>query len=88
LANGFENLDLFAAAVVAGSFAGFPAKTLNTLSGGYLISRIMYNFIYINNNSKTMAHTRTVVFLVGIGHIFTLLIKSGNFLRERAANLL
>ena len=32
--NGFENLGLFAAAVVAGNIAGLPAATLNMLSGG------------------------------------------------------
>lgn len=86
--NGFENLAFFASAVVAGNLAGLPAQTLNTLSGGYLISRVLYNLIYINNTSKAIANTRSVVFVSGVGMIFTLFIKSGNILRERAANLL
>lgn len=86
--NGFENLAFFASAVVAGNLAGLPAQTLNTLSGGYLISRVLYNLIYINNTSEAMANTRSVVFVSGVGMIFTLFIKSGNILRERAANLL
>jgi uncharacterized MAPEG superfamily protein len=86
--NGFENLGLFATAVLAGNLAGLPAQTLNALSGGYCLSRIVYNFIYINNTSEAMANIRTVVFLAGIGQIFTLFIKSGNILREKAANLL
>jgi len=68
--------------------AGLPAETLNILSGGYLVSRIAYNYIYINNTSQAAANSRSAVFLTGIGMIFTLFIKSGNALRERAANLL
>jgi uncharacterized MAPEG superfamily protein len=86
--NGFENLGLFATAVLAGNLAGLPAQTLNTLSGGYCLSRIVYNLIYINNTSEAMANTRTAVFLAGIGQIFTLFIQSGNVLRSKAANLL
>jgi uncharacterized MAPEG superfamily protein len=86
--NGFENLGLFATAVLAGNLAGLTAQTLNAFSGGYCLSRIVYNFIYINNTSEAMANTRTVVFLAGIGQIFTLFIQSGNILRTKAANLL
>jgi uncharacterized MAPEG superfamily protein len=58
--NGFEDLGLFATAVLAGNLAGLPAQTLNALSGGYCLSRIAYNFIYINNTSEATANTRTV----------------------------
>jgi uncharacterized MAPEG superfamily protein len=86
--NGFENLAFFASAVVAGNLAGLPAATLNMLSGGYIVSRILYNFIYINNTSQAMANTRSIVFASGVGMILTLFIKSGNVLKDRAANLL
>ncbi|KAH7370489.1 hypothetical protein BKA65DRAFT_522205 [Rhexocercosporidium sp. MPI-PUGE-AT-0058] len=86
--NGFENLGLFAPAVVAGNLAGISAQTLNTLSGGYIVSRILYNYIYINNTSQAAANLRSVVFVTGVGLIWTLFINSGNALRERAANLL
>ncbi len=86
--NGFENLGLFASAVVAANVAGLPAKTLNALCGGYLASRVVYNFIYINNTTETLGNLRTAVFLTGLGHIFTLFIKSGNILVNRAANVL
>jgi uncharacterized MAPEG superfamily protein len=86
--NGFENLAFFATAVVAGNLAGLPSETLNTLSFGYIASRVVYNFIYITNTTGAMASLRSVVFLTGIGQIFTLFIKSGNALRDRAANLI
>jgi len=86
--NGFENIALFATAVVAGNLAGLSAQTLNTLTGGYLASRMIYTYIYINNTSDAMANARTGIFLTGIGLIFTLFIKSGNALKDRAANLI
>jgi uncharacterized MAPEG superfamily protein len=51
--NGFENVGLFAAAVVAGNIAKLDNTTLNYLSGGYLASRVLYNFVYINNQSES-----------------------------------
>ncbi|KAI9052922.1 hypothetical protein LZ554_003194 [Drepanopeziza brunnea f. sp. 'monogermtubi'] len=86
--NGFENLGLYAAAVVAGNVAGLPARTMNTLTAGYLASRILYNYIYITNTTQAASSLRSVAFVSGVGMIWTLFIKSGNVLRERAANLL
>jgi uncharacterized MAPEG superfamily protein len=86
--NGFENLGLFASAIVAGNLAGLSAQTMNFLSGGYLVSRALYNIIYINNDTQAAANTRSAVYVAGIGMIMTLFIKSGNALKSRAANLL
>ncbi|TKA70224.1 hypothetical protein B0A49_06462 [Cryomyces minteri] len=80
--NGFENLGIFAAAVVAGNVAGLSNETLNYLSGGYVLSRMVYNYVYVVNTSEAMANARTGVFLTGIGIVFTLFIKSGNALRS------
>ncbi|KFA66855.1 hypothetical protein S40285_09699 [Stachybotrys chlorohalonatus IBT 40285] len=46
--NGYETLGLFAAGVVAANQAGVSRRTLNALSWGYVVSRVVYNFIYIN----------------------------------------
>lgn len=43
LLNSFENIGLFAAAVVAANYAGVPNGELNTLTGAYLGSRVLYN---------------------------------------------
>jgi uncharacterized MAPEG superfamily protein len=51
--NGFENVGLFAAAVVAGNVAGVSNSTLNYLTSGYLASRAIYVWIYINNQSDS-----------------------------------
>ncbi|MGG6496847.1 UNVERIFIED_CONTAM: MAPEG family protein, partial [Bacteroidetes bacterium 56_B9] len=54
---GFENLGLFAAAVVAGNIVRLDNWTLNVLSGGYLLSRVAYNLIYINNTTDAMGES-------------------------------
>ena len=82
--NGFENIGLFAAAVVAGNAAGLDNWWLNTLSAGYIASRAVYNFIYINNTTEGIAQTRTAVFLGGLGMIMSLFVMAGNTLRNTA----
>ena len=52
--NGFENIGLFAAAVVAGNIARLDNWTLNALTGGYLLSRVAYNLLYINNTTDAL----------------------------------
>ena len=42
--NGFENLGLFAAAVVAGNIVRLDNWTLNVLSGGYLLSQLRWRW--------------------------------------------
>ncbi|TVY46673.1 hypothetical protein LOCC1_G003763 [Lachnellula occidentalis] len=86
--NGFENLGFFASAVVAGNVAGLDAGTLNTLSALYLVSRAVYNVIYVTNTSQGMANARSVVFVAGVGVCWTLFIKSANALRVGGARLL
>lgn len=78
MANGFDNIGLFAAAVVAGNAARLNPKLLNGLSLGYVLSRVVYNFVYINNSTSQLARTRVVTFFSGLGMIFTLFVKAGN----------
>ncbi|PSK33922.1 hypothetical protein B9Z65_8248 [Elsinoe australis] len=78
--NGFENIGLFAAAVVIGNVAKLDNWTLNALSGAYLASRVAYNICYIQGSNDSVANVRTVSFLTGVGIIWTFFIKSGNVL--------
>lgn len=66
---------------MAGNVAGVDAATLNYIGGGYLLSRMAYNVIYINNESAMAGNARTGVFLTGIGLIMTLFVKAGNKLQ-------
>ncbi|KAI0121153.1 hypothetical protein BJ170DRAFT_600160 [Xylariales sp. AK1849] len=81
--NGFENIGLFAAAVVIGNVAKLDNWSLNALSAGYLASRVVYNILYIRGTTDALSNARSVSFLTGIGIIWTLFIKSGNVLKNR-----
>ncbi|KAF1930021.1 uncharacterized protein M421DRAFT_419051 [Didymella exigua CBS 183.55] len=81
--NGFENLGLFAAAVVIGNVAKLPNETLNTLSAAYLASRVAYNALYVAGTTDMLSNLRSVSFLTGVSIIFTFFIKSGNVLRNQ-----
>ena len=50
--NGYETLGLFAAAVVAGNQGGLRPQTLNIVSWGYIVTRLVYNYIYIRLGSR------------------------------------
>ncbi|KAI1179877.1 hypothetical protein F4777DRAFT_532315 [Nemania sp. FL0916] len=76
--NGFEGLPLFAAAVVAGNNAGLSPLVLNGLSAGYVLSRVLYNYVYIFlGGNRAQAGLRTPVWFVGIGCLMTLFVKAG-----------
>ena len=77
-ANGFENISLFAAAVVAGNIAHLSTTHLNGLSIAYVVSRAVYNVLYINSTSARMAQARSAVFFVGVGCMMGLFIGAGN----------
>jgi uncharacterized MAPEG superfamily protein len=56
--NGFENFPLFAAAIIVGNEAGLPARTLNFLGVGYLITRGVYNWLYTTVSKEKTSHLR------------------------------
>ncbi|GAA5827572.1 hypothetical protein JCM5353_001621 [Sporobolomyces roseus] len=76
--NGFENLAFFSSAVVAGNLARLPTSYLNLFAGGYILSRILFNVLYINTTSAAWSNLRSVVYVGGVVSIFTTFIKSGN----------
>jgi uncharacterized MAPEG superfamily protein len=80
-ANGFENLGFFSAAVVAGTYSGLSPLTVNSLSIGYLVSRVAYNHIYIFNDLVPVP-ARTAAYFGGIGMILALYIQAGNNLKS------
>ena len=53
MANGFEHIGIFAAAVVAGNVAKLNPRLLNGLSLGYIVSRLVYIFtLFIKAGNK------------------------------------
>jgi len=76
--NGFENLALFAASVCIGYVGGLPVSTQNTAAGLYLLSRAVYNLLYILTTKERYSVLRTVAYCVGIGTCFTMFVEAGN----------
>ena len=54
---------------------------LNSLSIAYLVSRALYNWLYVVGDKKWLALARTVVFFAGQGILFALCILAGNRMR-------
>ncbi|KAK4123529.1 hypothetical protein N657DRAFT_412900 [Parathielavia appendiculata] len=77
-ANGFETLGLYAAGVVAGNVAGVAAERMNQLTLGYLLSRVVYSYIYVvlQDNSR-FAGLRSLVWMAGAGLIMALFVAAG-----------
>lgn len=82
--NSFEQWGVFASAVVAGNLARLPNKYLNVFAGGYLLSRIIYNILYINTTSASWSNVRSVVYVGGIASIASTFVKAGNALNKLA----
>lgn len=80
--NGFENLGLFAAAVVAGNAVALETQYLNVLTGAYIASRCLYNLIYLNNTTPALANIRSCVYIASSAIIFTLFVSTGNQMRR------
>ncbi|KAK3357306.1 hypothetical protein B0T25DRAFT_538820 [Lasiosphaeria hispida] len=77
-ANGFETLGLYAAGVVAANVAQVETEAVNKLALTYLVSRAVYNFVYVHlQDNKRMAPIRSLVWLVSLYAIFALFVKAG-----------
>jgi uncharacterized MAPEG superfamily protein len=79
VANGFETIGLYAACVVASNFPGVNARVANILSIVYLITRVMYMFVYIIlQDNPRWAPVRTVCWAAGIGVMMGMLTLARN----------
>ncbi|KAF8155903.1 hypothetical protein B0H34DRAFT_513464 [Crassisporium funariophilum] len=74
--NGVENIAFFGLAVLVGNYAGLDDVTLNTASGLYLLARMVYNYIYINQTTVRTSQFRSLTWAASLGFPFYLFIKS------------
>jgi len=81
--NSFENIGLFACAVVAANMAGVDAFYLNALSAGYVLIRFIYNHVYIFNDNAALATARSVTYALGSACWITLYVMAGRRLNSR-----
>ncbi|KAK3110073.1 hypothetical protein LTR53_016012, partial [Teratosphaeriaceae sp. CCFEE 6253] len=82
IANSFENLGLFAAAVTAGNAAGLAPGTMNGLSLGYVAVRFAYNHIYIFNDVVPPI-ARTLSYFAGVGCCMAMFVQAGMAFNSR-----
>ncbi|KAK3180529.1 hypothetical protein K4F52_008120 [Lecanicillium sp. MT-2017a] len=76
--NGYETLGLFAAAVTAANFAGVRSRTLNTLTWGYIASRVAYNVVYVRfGDVPGLHHLRSLIWSSSVIMSCTLFVMAG-----------
>jgi len=78
--NGLENLPFFGLAVLAGNYAGVDNPTLNKVSGLYILTRILYNYIYITNTTQRASVFRSVIWMTSLSFPFYLFFKAAQLL--------
>ncbi|EIN08264.1 hypothetical protein PUNSTDRAFT_143904 [Punctularia strigosozonata HHB-11173 SS5] len=78
--NGNEIFPLWAAAVLAGNYAGLSPETLNTFALAFIGSRVLYNTIYISDSLNRIAggRLRSLVWMISVVTPLTLLFKAAN----------
>ncbi|PPQ72874.1 hypothetical protein CVT24_001548 [Panaeolus cyanescens] len=81
--NGVEAMPFFGLAVLAGNYAGIDNYTMNVTCGFYLLSRMLFNYIYLNQTTRTMGNIRSLVWLLSLGAPFYLLGKSASLLASK-----
>ncbi|KOS19395.1 hypothetical protein ESCO_000743 [Escovopsis weberi] len=76
--NGFETLGYYAAAVVAANVAGVAPRTLNLLSGAYVLSRALFVLAYVQLGAdRRLAPVRSACWTLGSILTMALYIKAG-----------
>jgi uncharacterized MAPEG superfamily protein len=91
--NALENFPLFAASIVIGNEAGLDSGTLNTIGLGYLITRAVYAYLYVNVTTEKYSYfrysvwelfrlMRTAAWWTGTIFCFYPLIKGANILAK------
>ncbi|PAV15180.1 zinc C3HC4 type (RING finger) [Pyrrhoderma noxium] len=80
--NGNEVLPLWIGAILAGHQAGIDNETLNIASLGFIITRMLYNYVYINQKTMGVSWIRTGIFFTSLSFPMYLFVKAGNILRK------
>ncbi|KAF4618519.1 hypothetical protein D9613_009990 [Agrocybe pediades] len=78
--NGLENLPFFGLAILAGNLARMDTATLNIASGLYLVSRLAYNYFYVNQHDQKTAGLRSLTWGISLTFPFYILFKSASLL--------
>ncbi|MCJ1251960.1 hypothetical protein MMC30_009198 [Trapelia coarctata] len=82
--NGMENLVIFSTAVILGNMANLPAGTLNTVAGGYLALRVLYNVAYIQTTANKYSYMRTGIWASSILLCMYQMVRAANVFASRS----
>ncbi|KAF9436292.1 hypothetical protein BGZ76_004357 [Entomortierella beljakovae] len=74
--NGLESLGLYSAAILAALHAGVAKETVSSYTTLYIISRLLYNGIYLFNTNEVTAASRTVVWSASVYACIKLLLAA------------
>jgi len=79
--NGHEVFPLWVAAVLAANSVGVDQNLLNTVSLSFLLSRVVYIHIYMNQTTELQGNIRSIVWLIGVSMPLYLLAVAANTAR-------
>ncbi|KAF8155925.1 hypothetical protein B0H34DRAFT_514162 [Crassisporium funariophilum] len=68
--NGNEAMPLWFAAVLAGNYTGLDNHWMNTMSAAYVVTRILFNQVYVNHNHAAKGWLRSFLYFLGLGKEF------------------
>jgi uncharacterized MAPEG superfamily protein len=74
--NGMEGLTVFIGSVLMGKVGGVPTRIVDTVAIGYVLSRMVYTYLYVNGETDVMAGMRSTVFGLGLGANLYLMVKA------------
>nr|GAT58076.1 predicted protein [Mycena chlorophos] len=74
--NGNENLPIWFAAIIVGNMARLDNYTLNMLSLSYICGRMLYNYIYYQQQTELQGALRSTVFFICFAMPIYILLQS------------
>ncbi|KAL2060900.1 hypothetical protein VTL71DRAFT_8952 [Oculimacula yallundae] len=84
--NAMEGFPFFAAAMIAGTFAGLPREDLNRSAAQYLGLRVLYTGLYIGIENNVLAFARSGTWLLAMAVPAIMLWKAGERVTSLAAS--
>ncbi|KAF2667930.1 hypothetical protein BT63DRAFT_305375 [Microthyrium microscopicum] len=79
-ANAFENLPIFASAVIIGRMAGLSKTVLDDFAMKFLLARAGHSLSYLLINNSRLAAIRTVFYFYSIGLCIRVMVKAAKTL--------
>jgi len=80
--NGFENLPLFAAAVIAGNMARLDNGVLNLCAVAFLGLRVAHTVAYVTISDRNLSFVRSGMYFLSTGCCLYLLVSAANVMAK------